>query len=153
MKKQNWISFADFEHKYDLKEDSLHAFRAMNKKHTIAFRKKGKSNQVDEVYFLRRHEFKKKVQLRAQDVYYLISEHFSDADIARFLSETFGGTYSSYQVYLSSNLFSASIGTILSIEVPKRNLKLFRFWWQIERRIRRRGASIAKILDRRAGLL
>lgn len=153
MKKQNWISFADFENKYDLKEDSLHAFRAVTKKHKIAFRKKGKINQVDECYFLRRYEFKKKVHFCAQDVYYLISEHFSDADIASFLSKTFGGTQGSYQAYFNSNLFSASIGTILSIEVPKRNFKLFRLWWQIERRIRRRGASIAKILDRRAGLL
>lgn len=153
MKKRNWISFADFEHKYDLGENSLNGFRARNKKHAMAFRTKGKISQVDEFYFLRRYEFKKKVHFRAQDVYYLISEHFSDADIARFLSETFGGAQSGYQSYLGSNLFIENTGTILSIQISENHLKLFKFWWQIERRIKRRGASITKILDKRAGLL
>ncbi len=153
MKKQNWINFSDFENKYNLKENSLNVFRTTNKKHAIAFRKKGKTSQADEFYFLRRYEFKKRVQFCAQDVYYLVSEHFSDADIARFLSKTFGGTHESYQTYFSFNLFSRSTDTILSIQIPQTHLKLFKFWWQIERRIRRRGASISKILDRRAGLV
>ncbi len=152
MKKKNWISFADFKNKYSLKENSLNVFRTTNKEHAIAFRKKGKINQVDEFYFLRRHTFKRKVHFCAQDVYYLVSEHFSDADIARFLSKTFGGTYESYRTYFNSYLFSINTDTILSIQVSKTHLKLFKFWWQIERRIKRRGASIAKILDKRAGL-
>ena len=153
MKKQNWISFQEFENKYNLIENSLNVFKATKKQHAIAFRGKRKSSQVDEYYFLRRHLFKQKVHFCAQDVYYLVSEHFSDADIARFLQNTFGGTYDGFRSYLNLSLFNSNTDTILAICPSKNHLKLFKYWWQIERRLRRRGASISKILDKRAGLV
>ena len=131
----------------------MSVYKKTNKKASKAFSGKYKSSLVDENYFLRINSFKLKIKFYAQDLYFLLSEHFTDSEIAREMARQFGGSYEKYIQYINNTLFSSCDQTILATKIPLGDLRMYRYWWKIERRLKRRGATICKMLDKRAGIL
>jgi len=139
-----WISRDELAEKYDLNRGAIDVF--VHKK--ILPAKHVKNNMINETYLLKVREFKRKMQLRNQDLYYLICEHFSTYQLAKACHIGYVELDSLIR-YFRDTLFRIDNTTILDIRISKRALVAYRYWWKIERRLRRRGASIAKILDNR----
>ena len=140
----NWISRDELAQKYDLNRSAIDVF--VHKK--ILPAKHIKNNMINETYLIRVKEFKRKMQLRNQDLYYLICEHFSADELGKACHIGYVELNSLIK-YFRDALFRIDNSTILDIRISKRALIAYRYWWKIERRLRRRGASIAKILDKR----
>jgi hypothetical protein len=107
---------------------------------------------VDEQYFIRRKEFKKKVINFNQDFYYLLEEHMSDAAIAELITIDQDITKTSAQVFLNTRLWRLDTETILSTKVSKINWAMYRIGhWFLNRinRYKRDKIDIGSILDDR----
>jgi hypothetical protein len=149
----SYLSVNDFSELYGCTPELV---RATHKRgnHNRAFKKKGKTLYVDKTYFDRRLKFRKAVTDFGQDVCYLLEEHFSLSEISRTLLSNNGerrteAKINSMSMYLSGDLFAREESSVFVTDIPKRLEMLAKYGWKIERRLRRRGTSISKILDRR----
>jgi hypothetical protein len=144
------ISIDTFCYKYDISYQSMMSMRSQNKYPEYIFHKVGRHLYVDESYFLKRWEFIRKVNLRNQDLYHLLAEHFSEAEMARAIKEytKVKSALTSISAHLREDTFMLGDGTNQTIISPIK-WAVYRYASAIERRLKRRGASIEKILDRR----
>jgi hypothetical protein len=141
-----WISRVHFCEKYEINRNRLDVFVHNGRIPDVHTTKK----DINEDYLLKIQDFKRKVQFRNQELYYLLSEHFKNIEISRVCVNG-GLTSESISDYLRYNVFMVEECNILNTRISRTALACYRYWWKIERRLRRRGASIAKILDNRMG--
>lgn len=140
--KPHWIKRTTFQELFDVSCSMLNAAvhnGAVPKKHITR-------NYINESYFVTKLEKIRRMKMANQDLYYLISQHFTNRELVEVV---FGKQISSAEVYISNDLFMYDDRSIIDLRFPKNGVKLYRYWWKIERRLRRKGASISKILDNR----
>ena len=139
-----WISREAFCEKYEINRNTLDVCV-----HTGVIPDKHITRKlINEEYILKIQNFKRKMQLKNQELYYLLMEYFNAVEIAKQCSIK-DITLDSMSDYLRDGLFRLDDSTLLNTRVSKRAIYAYRYWWKIERRLRRRGASISKILDMR----
>jgi len=143
------MNIADFSRKYDITPNTISVQKSMGYISPSAFYTIGNTSilQVHESYFTRRWAFIKKVKYDNQALYYLLEEHFAVSHISKELVRMFGGSAGSYTEYFKKVLFSLDDRS--STKVSKLAWRVWRYFKMIERRLKRRGATIDKILDKR----
>ncbi len=108
-----------------------------------------KKGVVDYEFFTRRWSFKKYVQDSIQDMVYLLEEHFTITEIGRVIAAKYGGIASTYCEYMRYEVWSVPEYVKISTRVGSRAWVIFKYFREIERRLKRRGTNIAAILDKR----
>jgi len=147
--KPHHILIADFCIKYGVSENIISVGLSTGRfPRSITYKPTKQATWIDERFFLKRIKFKIFVINSNHDLYYLLSEYFSDAAIGKVVRESYGGSAQGWSTYFSKRLFCPS-ELKLDIRVSKTDWRFFKYWWVIERRLRRRGTNITKILDRR----
>lgn len=103
--------------------------------------------EVDENWFIRRIEFRNKVKLYIQDMYFMVS------DVVRNHTRM-GKIFGVAHVYWNSHLWQTYTGSILTCKINGSDWKVFRKMRGLERKIKRLGVNfnIGEILDMEAGL-
>ena len=150
--KQKWLRLSTFCEKYKIQEATITVAKSTGILPSHIFRTVELDfMQIDEAWYIRRKEFRMKVRNRIHDLYYFLTEHFSLSDVAREVVKYRKGNvnYSSIVMYFNQDLFMEAPETLHAIKLTPNMWAMYRYWWAIERRLRRRGASIAKVLDRR----
>lgn len=135
-----------FSEKYNISSDTLMSRRSQGTIPKSAFYKDTVTH-IKESYFTRRWEIIRRIQLDNQDLYYLITEHFSTLELCRAIQKRYGGSVGSYSVYFQKSLFSQEGDTRITIGVIA--WRVYKYFRAINNRLKRRGASIEKILDKR----
>lgn len=100
--------------------------------------------RVNEKFFIRRIEFRKKVKLFNQDMYYFLTEHFTETELARSSNTSID--------YINSKLFNEDNTTILRSDISGSDWKFFRFGRKVLHSLNKRYGtkiSVSYILDRR----
>ncbi len=112
-------------------------------------------DHINESYFVRRKEFRRKVNLYNQDVYYYLIDFFSVQDIANVLFKLYGTPTTATRPLINERLFAVDRSSILSARVTMTEWALFKYGRLLERELSQRAGkkvTISKILDRRAGI-
>jgi len=139
--------------KYGLNFSSVRTMKHTGKIRSYAFHKDGKNIYAREEYFARRINFFHECLEISQKMVYLLEEHFSQSEIAREILrynnvEPTHSKIVSMTLVLGERLFRRYEGAELLI-VNKLIWYAARYSWAIERRLKRGGASMEKVLDRR----
>ncbi len=140
------VQFAEL---HETSKNNIHTQKSIGRIPDEAFVLKGKrALAINTRYFYRRWDFIRKVTNCNHDLYYLLVEYFPVQEIAETISKKYGGSHNSIAQYLNVDMFTkpeAKLKTIL----PKNAWYIYKYFRAIERRLKRRGASIEKILDKR----
>lgn len=118
----------------------------------IAYRRDDKFIHINESYFVRRREFKRKVIDEAHDLYYWLNGVMKDSHLAEILSDYMGGTKNSWVTFLGTDLFERNSRGILNTKIGGYFWRFWRFARALFRRLSRvKGGNkcVTKILDRR----
>jgi hypothetical protein len=139
--------------KYNLNLASIKTLKHRGSLSPDAFHRSRGSIYAKEEYFVRRINFFYECIELSQKVTYLLEEHFSQSEIAREILrhnniEITHAKTVSMSAMLREGLFTRYFGVEL-LKVNKLIWYTARYAWAIERRLKRRGTSIDKILDRR----
>ena len=151
--KRKWVTVKAFCQNHNLSKESVETNKSTGRFPKEIFKKeKGALTLIDENWYIRRKEFALKAKMATHDLYYLLEEHFNSSDIAKEICRQIGKDidYRSLVVYFKQGMFYGDTDTITDINLSRNRVAMYRYWWKIERRLRRRGTSIEKILDKRA---
>ena len=144
---QKFITYEEAEEQYGFSKNTLNAIRRA--KPELAYIFKGtRPTYVDINFFIRRHKFKITMCLKAQELVYFLEEHFSRAEIGKTIANLYGGNYKTIVSYMEKDIWLLDTFTT-DTRVSGVIYKIYRYWWAIERRLRRKGTSISKILENR----
>ncbi len=143
--------------KYDLKPTNLYVFKSDGKLPAHIFYKplNSKHMYIDENYFIRRKNFKKRVKRYNEDVYYYLTQYLSILQIVELICKLYPIEPSSVQILLYERLFMVDRSSILSTKISKAEWVLFKYGHLLERNLSKvvgRKVTLSKILDKRAGL-
>jgi hypothetical protein len=110
---------------------------------------------IDEKFFTRRKAFQKKCQFFSQDMYYILSEYYSDTHLAKQImknDESCDLTRHSIVVYFSSYLFRLQTESVLDYKPSRTDVAVFKYFWKTYLAFKRKykNFDIQDILDRRA---
>jgi hypothetical protein len=147
------LDIESFCEKYALSEGSIRVMKSSGRLPPSAFHKDKKNIYVKEEYFLRKIKFYDDLKELAQNCYFLLEHHFCDSDIAR-TALMFNGvdanesTINSMRSFLNNALFS-NVTRGEKLNTSRLTWYMARYAWSIERRLRRKGASIKKVIDNR----
>ena len=138
-----------FAEKYNMSRDSIMSLRCTGylPQRIFSIPKGEKITHIDESYYTRRWNFKKMVKYDNQELYYLITEHFSTKELSTEIYKSYGGSLCSYNMYFGTTLFSLVEQTTLKVTMLE--WRVWRYFRSIERRLKRRGTSMKDILDNR----
>ena len=136
----------DFLTKYELSNSYISVNKPKLPK-SIFTKVAGDREHIDEYWFIKRLRFKRKVTLANQDLYYYLTLRISDSTLAKYLGSA-ELSIKGWRTYFSQNLFKRS-ELKLDIKLSRRDIVMAKLWWRLERRLRRKGLSIEKIIDRR----
>ncbi len=148
---------SDFCEKYDLNVSNLYVAKSEGKiPDTVFYRPlNAKRNHIDERYFVRRKEFRKRVKLFNEDVYYYLTEHFSVLEITEIIQKLYGVHHNATRVFLYHRLFMTDSGSMLATTLTKPEWALFKYGRLLEQELSVKygyKVKISEILDKRAGL-
>ena len=131
------LSASTFEDKYELPNSTVAQFKHSHG--MVGMQKIGNTLYVDEKYFIRREEFRKKVWLQCHENYYAITEHIKDANLAYILARYTGRSQDTWHTYMNQGLFSLAgfDGTIFHYKVPYKQWEFWRITTFLIRRILR----------------
>ena len=139
----------DFADKHGMSADSIMSLRCIGTLPDRIFYKvpRDKITHIDESYFTKRWNFNQKVKFDNQALFYLITEHFSISELCRDIELRYGGVANSYSMYFSRTLFSTEQRS--TIKLTMLEYKVWKYFKQIDRRLKRRGTNMELILDKR----
>jgi len=117
----------DFCDKYDISSDCIHIAKHHKKIPARVFSKfDGKRNAIDENYFVKRVEYKKKVQNFNQDFYYLLIESTTETEMAKEIKKMGGGSHRGSISYFQYALWIGSTKSILFQNVTELDIKFYK---------------------------
>ncbi len=141
------INIEDFSSKYNVSRNAIWV-----KISNGSFPKEIMLNKgiVNEAWFLRRWAFIRYVQETNQDLIYLLEEEFSLVEIAKTIAKKYNKGDTSIKEYLSHALFCTPGENIkIATKVHSRAWSVFKYANLINNKLKRRGTSIEKMLDKR----
>ena len=144
---QKFITYKEAEEQYGLSKNALKVLKSTKPELAHIF-KGAYPVYVDINFFIRRHEFKTTMCLRAQELAYLLEGYFSQTEIGKTIANLYGGYYKTIVSCMEKDIWLLDALTT-DTRVSGVIYKIYRYWWAIERRFRRQGTSISKILDNR----
>ena len=122
-----WIPLAEFNDKYELHRNHVHAIITQHKKkgktlHGINHIKElGTQSRIyiDEDYFLKRNNFRARMQHHAQDNYYVLTERTKQYALAKVLSTMSKRTQATWSTFMQTQLWQTRDDkyTILSTQL------------------------------------
>ena len=118
MRARKFIKLQTFCEKYDAVETTVRAhIKKMPKDAVITIG--NRETYIDESYFVRRREFKLRVQHESQELYYFFSEHFADLDIARVISKKLDSKYDplTINMFFKHGLFKLQEDLIVTYKI------------------------------------
>jgi len=141
---------AQFCNKYNIDESTIYVAKGTGRIQSSAFGRDGNNLlTIDEKFFIRRYEFKRRTQLFLHDMYYFLSEHFSNSHLARKMSERYGGSVAGYSTYFSSDLFRNIDKSIISYRIEAMDYKFFKYARLILMAVKRRSKGLSYHLAKR----
>ncbi len=152
-KKHNWMLIEDFCDKYGVTTDAVFVKRYNRDIPNEAFQKVSRNRLlIDEEWFIRRWQFKEKMFLANQDLYFFFTEHFSDAQFAHMLKRKYGTPVASMKDHFYKTLFKPVNDTGIATGIGKFTFIIYKYYRAIDRELKKNGLSIELVLDRRAGI-
>lgn len=144
----------DFAQKYGVSEETIWVNKSTGRIPKEVFYKPiNDSQHIDESYFLRRKNFKRKIQLQNQELYYWAIESIQFAKIAKAISSLYGCHVGSVVTYVNGNLFYIDDTSIMSTKVPDIAWMFNKYMRMLFRDIKRlakvKQANVTHLLDRR----
>ena len=129
MVKRSFMTISQFEEKYEVCKNTVQSFLGQNTNTGYYIQRKGSYNLIDENYFLRRKEFKKRIWLENHDSFFILTEKHSQFTLAGVLSEFLGSSKGSWNTWMDNGLFSLSTvdGSIVDTKVSENHWKFYRF--------------------------
>lgn len=144
---QKFITYEAAEEQYGFSTNALNVMKSVKPELAHIF-KGTKPACVDINYFIRRYEFKIAMCLKAQELVYFLEEYFSLTEIGKAIANLYGGNNLSIVRAMEKDIWLPVEFTTYT-RGSEVIYKIYRYWWAIERRLRRRGTSISEILDNR----
>ena len=106
MAKKEWIKIEDMAEILNVPTPAIYQNMWHDRIPKEAYRKISTNTMdIDKQYFIRRHEFKVKIQMRSHEQYYFLARHLSDYAIARIMSDITGRTPATWSSFIAHNLF------------------------------------------------
>jgi len=165
----------DFNEKYGLGDDYIATLKSTGGIPKSIISGSRGNYYIEENYFVKRKEFKRKVNLFNQDMYYYVTEHYLESEYAEAVSEYTGCSKTSIITWLARGLFSPDKTTLLNYKIPNSEWNLFKFNRMMIQRLskytrkingkpsknaflvkngtKNKIADVGYLLDRRAGLI
>ena len=147
-----------FGEKYRVDPQTIHRGRRNGTINSSAFYipDKEKVLHVREEFFIRRREFKKRVQMQNQDMYFYLEEFFSISDISFGIAKIYDVNANSMREYLEKDLFISPMKeSIATYRIGEREYNFMRYGRRVLRYLKMKygqSIDIEKLLDRRAGI-
>ncbi len=143
------MNIQEFAQRYGVSGSSIMSNRATGYLPDAAFYTLNRNSilQVKEEYFIRRWDLIERVKYDNQELFYLITEHISADELSRTIQKLYGGNAHSIGMYFCRGLFSLNDENVM--KVGNIAWKVWRYFRAVERRLKRRGTSMSKILDKR----
>ena len=103
---------------------------------------------VNEAWFLRRWQFMNYVKESNQSLVYFLEEDFSLAEIARTIATRYGGNPTSLREFMDKGLFALQGEEVkIATKVHGNSWLVFKYFRQVNNKLKRRGSSIDDILN------
>lgn len=147
MKKHNWITISEFCGTYGNSKESVFAMKCTGAIPKSAFKKiSSKVTMIDENYFIRRVEFKKRITNEMHDYYFYLTRYFSEAEICRMIYKIDSTqSLSTWQAFLSNGLFALNNDSIMTTKVPPKKWAFYRYsTWIIRKEMLKHGMKLGE---------
>jgi len=123
-----WIKVVDFAEKHNFNVNIIYVDKHKGKIPESAFLKSKDSFFIDESFFTKRLDFRKRLWLEAHDAYYFLTKHKSLTDIAKILNRIDPSfTYMSWVTYMSGTLFASLPSSITIFKTTELLYKFYRY--------------------------
>ena len=130
------MTVLDFAEEHDINPSHLHVAKNHGKLPQYIFHKhKGARQTVDETYILRRRRFREYIQQRNQEMYYILSERYSDTDMAVILADKTDIPMSNWRSWIGSRLWYPIPPCVMSYYVPRYQYLFHKYIRQTVRRL------------------
>ena len=123
------ITIEDFSEQHGLVPSHIYVARNHGKlPHSIFSKLKGCKTRIDETFIIRRKEFRERIQHENMEMYYILSEHYTNSEIGRLLEDkTPGIGYHNWRAWLGSRLWYPIPESILSYLVPRYHYLFYKY--------------------------
>ena len=125
--KTNFISVELFSRKYGVTTDNIYVYKNNHKYKNNGIKQLSSGKLlVDELYFIRRREFRYKIRMMAQENYYFLTSSIIPYQLSKLLSIYTGTSIQSWVTFISTELFVVDDTSILYIKSFKKLWHFFR---------------------------
>ena len=147
---------ADFAEKYDVTKENIWCCKSLGVLPAHIFTKVSKSSKhIDENYFVKRIEYRKKVQMFNHDIYYLLREYYSECQIIEAVATYYNGASGGITGYVTNSMWACHTRSVITNSVSAREIVFYKFGKRLIRRLNKMTGhkiDVAEILDRRMNL-
>ena len=127
MAKKNFLKISDFCEKWEVTENTIFVIRSQRLVNMDVFREIDNYIRIDENHFIRRLEFRKKLDNIMHDYYYFFKKHLTDSDIAELMVMGNPNTsITGWNTFLNQSLFSQRNDSILNNLIGVKKWQFFR---------------------------
>ena len=143
------ITIESFSKQYNVPVTSIYEAKSRSSIPQYMFKKDIKKVYIDEKKIEKRHEFRSKVVNFCHDMYFLLSDKFTNAEIGRAVNKYTKGEDRSWNVFFCSNLFSQNDNGYLAYKITDKIWLFFKFCRSVYLGLRRKykNFSLEKFLD------
>lgn len=142
---KKWIKITEFCEKYDVSICSVYTRKSTGDIPKDVFKKLNKKyNFIDEEYFTRREDFKRRVDKKISEYYYYLIRYFNEIEIGRMLYEIDNTQkVSTWSSFFSFGMFAYSEDSILCTKIPQKRWAFYRYsTWIIRAAMKERGVKM-----------
>ena len=141
------IPIEDFTSKYNVGKGALWVKISQDKLPKEVMLRKG---IVNEAWFMRRWQFINMVKELSQSLVYLLEEDFSLSEIAKAITNKYGGNTNSIREFMDKGLFALQGEDVkIATRVHGNAWIVFKYAKLVNNKLKRRGSSIDEVLNRR----
>jgi len=153
-KKRNFLKISDFCEKWEVTENTVFVMKSHNDIDTNVIREIDKYLRIDENHYIKRLEFRKKIDNIAHDYYYFLRKVFCDSEISELMMiENPDTKITQWNTFFNSALFAQRNDTIFNNTIGSKKWQFYRTAKRIIQRlfnligITMSGKDLLKIYD------
>ena len=144
---------ADFAEKYEMTIANIYSQKCLGGIPKHLFKKIDKKQEtINESYFIKRVEYRKKVQFFNQDIYYLLIDYYSEGQIIEAVATYYSGAKGGITGYVTNSMWACHSRSVITNSVNEREIVFYKFGKRLIRRLNKITGykiDVPYILDRR----
>jgi len=147
--KPNFIKCADFCSEYNIRQNTVYAFKHYKLNYASKFHNdiSSKTLYIDKGYFEARRAKENKIKNSMCDDFYEITEHFSQRKLAKIMTCDRDERFETKYNYLNYSMFASRNKSIINLYIAKEMIKTYRDFAKVKRAIKKVGYDEIALIE------